>query len=210
MKKLFLEDPYQKECEAVVEAVNGNEITVDQSVFFAFSGGQASDKGTINSINVTEAVKSEDKIVYVLEQAPDFKEGDKVKIEIDWEYRYKIMKLHSAAHIVYMVYVKKHGKQEMIGSNVSADKARIDFLSSESISERLPDVEKEVNELIKQDKEIKCYADEQDPEKRWWQLDEEKMPCGGTHIKKTLEIGAIKLKRKNIGAGKERIEVTLA
>ena len=74
----------------------------------------------------------------------------------------------------------------------------------------LPEVEKETNELISKGAEIKTYADPENPERRWWELGEWKCPCGGTHLKDAKEIGQIKLKRKNIGKAKERIEITLA
>ena len=48
------------------------------------------------------------------------------------------------------------------------------------------------------------------PDLKWWHCEDWKMPCGGTHVKNTKEVGQIRLKRKNIGAGKERIEIYLA
>ena len=208
--KLFWKDPYMKECYAKVTAIEDNKIWLDQTVFFAFSGGQASDRGTINGINVLEAVKQgDDEIYYVLEKDPDFKVGDNVKVEIDWDYRYKVMKLHSAAHIVYYFFIEKAGKQKVIGSNISIDKARLDFAYNESISSLLPEIQEKTMEAIKQGIDIRTFEDEKDSSRQLWQCGKWLMPCGGTHVKNTKEIGQIKLKRKNIGAGKERIEVTL-
>jgi len=198
-----------KECTAKVIKVNGNEIMLDQSNFFAFSGGQASDKGTINDIPVNEAVKSGDEIKYVLESEPKFSEGDEVSVKIDWETRFKIMRLHSAAHIVFYFFFELAGEKKVIGSNISIDKARLDFLMDEPVSQFLPELEKKTNDFIREGHEIKAYPDEDDPGKRIWECVEWKMPCGGTHLKNTDEIGTIRLKRKNIGAGKERIEVKL-
>ena len=50
--KLFWDDPYQTECTATVTEINGKKIKLDQTIFFAFSGGQSSDEGTINGIKV--------------------------------------------------------------------------------------------------------------------------------------------------------------
>jgi len=210
MRKLFWEDPYLKACTAKVEAVNGNEVRLSQSVFFAFSGGQESDSGTIDGIPVKEARKEADgSINYVLESAPTFSPGQEVHVKIDLDKRYRIMKLHTAAHIVWFLFEKKTGVKKLIGSNVTNEKSRIDYEFPESLSSILPELEKEVNELISKGMEIKTYADSSNPERRWWEMGEWKCPCGGTHLRNLKEIGSLKLKRKNLGKGKERIEITL-
>ena len=213
MKRLFWEDPYLKECEATVTSRMGPEVQLDQAIFFAFSGGQASDQGKIRGINVQEAVKTDQGITYILERVPEFNEGDKVKVEIDWDYRFKIMRLHSAAHVVFYLFSEKTGVTKLIGSNISIDKARLDFAMGTPVSELLPEIEAKANKITEKDIQIKTYGDEQDENRRYWEMDidgkEVKYPCGGTHVKNAEEIGRIKLKRKNIGAGKERIEITL-
>lgn len=208
-KKLFWEDPYMKECQAKVTSVDGKEVKLDPTIFYAFSGGQASDSGTIGEIPVEKAVANED-IFYVLEREPNFGEGDKVKVKIDWDRRYKIMKLHSAAHLIFFLFKEKTGKKKIIGSNVSERKSRLDYEYPERITPLLPEIEEKANEIISQGKEVKTYPDEENPRKRWWESGEWKCPCGGTHVKNLKEIGKLKLKRKNIGAGKERIEIKLA
>jgi Ser-tRNA(Ala) deacylase AlaX len=208
-KRLFWEDSYLDNCEATVIKVDDNEVILDQTIFYAFSGGQASDYGTINEIPVKEARKAGDDILYKLESPPGLKEGDKVNIKIDLENRLKLMKLHSASHLVYFLMEKKTGLKKIIGSNVTVDKGRLDYEYPEPISSLLPDVESMANELFNQDNDIKIYPDPKDPNKRWWECKGWKVPCGGTHVKNTNEIGNIRLKRKNIGSGKERIEIYL-
>lgn len=262
MRKLFWEDAYLKECTAKVESINGNEVRLSQSVFFAFSGGQESDSGTIGGIPVKEARKEADgSITYVLENAPTFSPGQEVRVTIDWEKRHRIMKLHTAAHVVWFLFEKKTGVKKLIGSNVTNEKSRIDYEFPESVSSILSELEKEVNELIAKGAEIKTYYDTgngkpgwRNPigfcqlspkrygtgnlERRWWEMGlchleptaqgcaapvpnaqgasalssrcQFKCPCGGTHLKNLKEIGALKLKRKNLGKGKERIETTLS
>ena len=70
-------------------------------------------------------------------------------------------------------------------------------------------LEEEANKIISEGVEIKTYWDENDKEKRKWECKGWICDCGGTHVSNTKEIGAIRLKRKNIGGGKERIEVML-
>ena len=60
-QKLFWQDPYLTECTSKVTSIDGNKVKLDQTIFYAFSGGQQSDEGTINDIKVINAVKEGDK-----------------------------------------------------------------------------------------------------------------------------------------------------
>ena len=198
----------------MVTAIDGNKIKLDQTIFFAFSGGQESDEGTIGGIKVLEAIKQGDKeniidIEYVLEKEPEFKVGDTVTIKIDGDRRAKLRNLHSATHLLYYFFIAKVGKQKIIGSHIGAEKARIDFEFEKPIQELLPEIEKTTNEFLAQNHPILRTPDEKSPDLWWWACGEWKMPCGGTHPKTTGEIGVLTLKRKNIGKGKERIEIFL-
>lgn len=213
-KKLFWEDPYLIECKSRVTSISGTKVKLDRTVFYAFSGGQESDDGTINGIKVINAVKEGDKeniidIEYELEKEPNFKVGDEVEVKIDPEKRSKLRRLHSAIHIVYYFITDKIGKLKLIGSNVSPEKSRIDFLYEKPVNELLEEIEPELNNFLTENHEIIMMSDKEKPDLRWWTCEAWKMPCGGTHTKTTREIGKVILKRKNIGAGKERIEVTL-
>ena len=213
MEKLFWKDPYLRKCKARVVEIEGNKVLLDKTIFFAFSGGQESDSGTIGNLAVAEAVKDGNNIYYILSQDPPFKKGDSVLVEIDWDKRFTLMRLHSAAHIVYKVFADATGLKKLIGSNISHSKARLDYESSQNISSFLPETEEKVNQVITENHAINTFDDPNMPGRRIWQLDDSeewKMYCGGTHPKTTMEIGRIALKRKNIGSGKERIEITLA
>jgi len=213
-QKLFWDNPYQTECTGRVTSIVGNKIKLDQTIFFAFSGGQESDEGTIGGIKVLQAVKLGDKeniidIEYELETEPTFKVGDTVEIRINSERRKKLRDLHSATHIVYYLFSQKYGKQKIIGSHIAQEKARIDFEFGESLQELLPEIEQKVNAFLAEGHSIIRKPDENSPDLWWWICGEWKMPCGGTHPRTTSEIGTVKLKRKNIGKGKERIEIFL-
>ena len=197
------------ECEAAVTKINENRITLDQTVFFAFAGGQASDLGGIGGIPVTEAVVQGEDIVYTLEADPPFKSGDTVKVTIDRERRERLMKLHSATHIVYCLFNDKKGSPKLIGSNVSPDRGRLDYQHPENIKPMIPGLEEEVNRFLAENKPIETKPDREKPDKWWWSCEAWNVPCGGTHVVSTGEIGRVSLKRRNIGAGKERIEITL-
>jgi alanyl-tRNA synthetase len=214
MEKLFWNDPYQTECTATVTSIDGNTIKLDQSIFYAFSGGQESDTGTIAGISVIQATKEGDKeniidITYELKTKPTFSVGDTVKVKIDKEKRAQLRKLHSVAHVMYYFVIEKLGKLKIVGSNITSTKARMDFIYDKPINEILPEIETNLNTFLTENHAITSTQDENKPDLRWWKCEEWAMPCGGTHVKSTKEIGVIKLKRKNIGAGKERIEVSI-
>jgi Ser-tRNA(Ala) deacylase AlaX len=215
-KKLFWDDPYLKECKSKITRIEEDRIYLDQTIFYAFSGGQESDSGYIARIKVIEAKKEGDEISYSLDTnnpiLNTLKLGDVVKVEIDWEKRFRLMRLHSAAHIVFRLLEVKFNVKEVIGSNITVEKARLDFMYPENVSSHLDDILNSAKKLIQSNLAINTYYDELDKTKRVWQLAdfaEWKMFCGGTHVKSSGEIGEILLKRKNIGQGKERIEIVL-
>ena len=214
-KKLFWDNPYQTECTTVVTSINENKVKVDQTIFYAFSGGQESDDGTIGGIKVIEAKKEGDKenivdIEYTLETTPLFKVGDVVQIIIDPEKRSKLRRLHSAAHLVYYKTIEMVGPLKIMGSNVTEDKARMDFLYELPISDKIPIIETNINSYIAKNIPITMYHDQEKMDLRWWTCENNRMPCGGTHVQNTNEIGPLKLTRVNKGKGKERIEIFLA
>lgn len=207
--KLFRQNPYMFHNEATVMSVMGPEVVLDKSIFFAFAGGQESDSGSIGGINVREATVAGENIVYILAEVPKFEEADTVQVVVDKEKRMKIMRLHSAAHIVYAIFKDMTGEQKLIGSNVYSEKSRIDYARDEPLTEVILKLQKKVDEFLSAPHEIKTYPDEKQPDRWWWECEGWKMPCGGTHVKNTSEIGKLVLKRKNLGKGKERIEITL-
>jgi len=207
-KKLFWKDPYLANLESIVESVAGNSVTLRETIFFAFSGGQESDSGIIGGYPVVEARISGLDILYVLPEGHRLKPGKTVRIEIDWDRRYRLMRLHFAAELILELVYVELDNVEKIGAHISPDKARIDFHWTENISSIFPKLISQAQFLVEQDLEIiSAYSDE-DSQQRYWEIPAfARVPCGGTHLKRTGEVGKIALKRKNIGKGKERIEV---
>jgi Ser-tRNA(Ala) deacylase AlaX len=206
--KTFWKDPYLSRLDTRVAGVNGNEITLEETVFYAFSGGQESDRGTIGGQSVLEARKEGREIVYALPDDHGLRPGDTVVVEIDWDRRYRLMRLHFAAEIVLELVYQSLGPVAKIGAHIAEDKARIDFEWSENISAQFPMLKQRANAIVAGDQEIVSAFSDEANEERYWQIREfSRVPCGGTHLKRTGEIGCIALKRKNIGKGKERIEI---
>lgn len=209
-KKTFWENPYQTEIETRIVSIIGPQVTLEETIFFPFSGGQESDTGTIGGYQVIEARKLDMEIEYSLPENHKLKSNERVTVQIDWKRRYKLMRLHFAAELVLELIYKKLNGVEKIGAHISEDKARIDFNWPTSISPVLPEINSEAESIIQNNlKIISGFSDEQN-EKRYWEVEGfAKVPCGGTHLKKTVEVGEIRLKRKNIGKGKERVEIYL-
>lgn len=206
--KSFWQDPYLTELETTVKTVDGNQITISETIFYAFSGGQESDYGTIGGYPVLEARKEDKEIYYILGNNHNLKTGDNVKIIIDWRRRYRLMRLHFAAELVLEVVCHKFPEIIKVGAHIAQNKARIDFEWDQKISPFLVEIQQAVQNIIDANQEImSCFSDESN-ERRYWKIKEfAEVPCGGTHIKTTGEVGVVKLKRENPGKGRERIEI---
>jgi Ser-tRNA(Ala) deacylase AlaX len=207
----FWIDPYATCLDAVVTAVRGGEIELDRTIFFAFSGGQESDAGTIGGRMVREARLDGDRLVYVLADAHGLKVGDAVQINIDWDRRYRLMRLHFAAELVLEIVCAELPGVERIGAHISPDKARIDFRWPQSIAPRLVEITERVATIVRSDLPIRSAFDETATGRRYWEVEGvARVPCGGTHLRRTGEVGGLTLKRSNVGKGKERVEIRLA
>jgi alanyl-tRNA synthetase len=209
--KLFNEDPYLVSFKATVVKVEGKKVELDQTAFYPEGGGQLGDTGVIAGVRVVNTQKDNGTIQHILEAPPAFGDGDEVDCEVDWDRRYRIMKLHSAAHIMEHFLWQRIGKIDRVGSRVDEKKDRADYVYEGRLPvEDLAEAQVDANIFLSEGHEITISPDPTDPEIRIWRCGPVEMPCGGTHVRNTSEIGAIKLKRKNPGKGVERVETSLA
>jgi len=207
-EKVFWRDPYLCQLDTRVASVDGADVTLEETIFFALSGGQESDHGTIGEHTVLNASKRGHDIVYTLEDGHGMEPGDPVRVAIGWDRRYLLMRLHFAAEIILELVYAAFPGIEKIGAHIAADKARIDFALDENISSHFPTLERDASAIVDADGTITSAFSDEANERRYWKIDDfDPVPCGGTHLKHTGEIGRISLKRKNIGKGKERIEI---
>ena len=218
MTKRFRAEPYLTEAPAIVTGVDGPWVELDHPILFAFSGGQQADRGTLAGFEVIDSeVLDDGTIRYQLADDHGLTAGQEVVQEVDRELRLRIMRVHTATHMAYAAMSELMGvAHELIGSNVHAGKGRIDWALDEAVSPMVPSAKERVQALVDADLEIQRFADPGDPDRWVWQLQGDemdpvywRMPCGGTHVARTSEVGQVKLKRKNIGKGKERVEVSL-
>jgi len=207
-KKLFHEDAYKIEFEAnVVERYQLEQkftLVLDQTCFYPESGGQPSDKGTLNGITVVHVEEREGEILHFLEKKIS---GEKVSGIIDWEKRFDFMQQHAGQHILsqclFELFQAKTLSFHMgaLSSTIEIDKRNISDEESERIEER-------ANTVVFQNSEIKSYfVEEKDiekvplrkPSQKKGQIrvieisDFDYSACGGTHPKRTGEIGLIKI-----------------
>ncbi len=228
--EIFRSDSYLSSVEATVVAVLKEGLILDKTVFYPEGGGQPGDIGKIaNNIfeaNVTNTIKSTDGILHLIDnKLGPISEGDNVTIDIDWERRYALMRMHTALHILCSVV-----DGAVTGGSVGIQKSRLDF----DIPGERPDKESLTQELME-------IVDRNYPVTSSWISDQELQqnpnlirtmsvkpptgtgqvrmirigddidfqPCGGTHVKSTGEIGRIKISKiENKGKQNRRINLT--
>jgi Ser-tRNA(Ala) deacylase AlaX len=210
VEKLFWRDPYLTTLDTHITAIDGDEVTIAETIFYAFSGGQESDAGTIGGRIVREARKDGFEIRYRLEHTDDLHVQDAVSVCIDGERRYRLMRLHFAAELVLELVGRHVPGIEKIGAHIAQDKSRVDFAWGENIASLFPALQTEIAALVDGDHPIISAFSDEAQQRRYWEIAGfARVACGGTHLRRSSEVGRIVLKRKNIGKGKERIEITL-
>jgi alanyl-tRNA synthetase len=209
-RKLFWDDPYRATLDTTITSVAGADVTVAETIFYTFAGGQERDHGTIAERPVVEARKFGAEIIYTLADAQGLAPGDAVRVAIDWERRYALMRLHFAAELVLEVVYQTLGSIEKIGAHIAQDKARIDFAWPDNLAPLLPAIAGTVQAIVAANRAITSAYSDAAAERRYWELPGfARVACGGTHLRRTGEVGRIELRRKNVGKGKERIEIYL-
>jgi Ser-tRNA(Ala) deacylase AlaX len=228
MKKIFWVDPYLTKLETKVVHVQGNEIVLDETIGYSESGGQESDRVTINGIEVLSSRMDKSDpflIYYTVPEGHGLSCGDKAIMEIDWQRRNRLMRLHFTCELVLILMNRLFNKTpegielkpeeidtviKKRGAHIAETGARVDFECSVNISEYFPAILNEYNKIITADLPIeKGFLDEA-REVRYWRLPHIALvPCGGTHVRSTGEIGEIELKRDRANKGVERIRIAL-
>lgn len=236
-KPLFREDAYLKEAPAKVEAINElGGIILDASIFYPTGGGQPGDTGRLNwdggSCEIATTIKGEgDQIILVPEDGADLPDiGAEVTQSIDWDTRYRLMRVHTALHLLSVVI-----PLPVTGGAITAAKGRLDFDMPDHPGEKEALAAK-LQELI--DRDLEVTTD--------WITDEELeanpqmvktmsvkppmgsgkvrlvrigagdtqvdlQPCGGTHVARTGEIGQISIgKIEKKGRMNRRVNVLIS
>lgn len=209
MKKIFWENPYQTSLTTKVSSVDGNEILLDETIAYSFSGGQESDSAFINDLEVLGSRMDGPLIYYTLPDGHGVSRGDEVHMTIDWERRHRLMRLHFAAELILEIVTQKF-HLEKVGAHISEQKSRIDFICIHNIFVHFESILADYNAIIEADKTIETGFTDVETQKRYWKIEGfSQVPCGGTHVKSTAEVGYVTLKRSHPGKTIERIEIKL-
>ena len=209
MQKIFWDNPYQAELKTRVKSIQGDEILLEETIAYSFSGGQESDRATVNDFPVLDSRIEGFLIFYRPPENHSLKPGDEILMKIDWPRRYKLMRLHFAAELILEIITQQFS-WEKVGAHISEHKARIDFCCPENISAAFPQILEAYEKIIEADLAIeKGFSDERN-QRRYWKIEGfAEVPCGGTHVRSTEEVGLVKLKRENPGKGLQRVEIYL-
>ena len=227
---LFKHDAYLQECQAEIVVSSNEFVILDKTVFYPTGGGQPGDTGQIkwndNSVDVIDTRYSKNGEIqhFLKNNNPLPSEGVTVKAEINWDRRYRHMRMHTALHLLGSIL--KYG---VTGGNIGAEKSRLDFDMSEPVDKDAVDAA--LQKLVKKNVSIKSTwisdeeLDAQPDLVRTMSVKPPKglgkvrlleiegidiQPCGGTHVKSTGEIGCVQLgKVEKKGKHNRRVYVKL-
>lgn len=234
-ESLFRSDAYARSCTArVMRMAEDGALVVDRSVFYPAGGGQPGDSGWIDGPGGRRTVvdtrkEGAQEVALVLEPGDALAEGDVIEMHLDWDRRYRHMRVHTALHLLSVVI-----PLPVTGGAIGAEKGRLDFDMPEAPEDKEA-LEAALNALISRDLAIT---------ERWITDDEmaanmdlvktmsvkppmgqgrvrlvrigtpdsqvDLQPCGGTHVRSTAEIGRVTLgKIEKKGKQNRRVSVIL-
>ena len=228
--ELFREDAYLKSCNATVAGVGENSFSADQTVFYPLGGGQPGDTGTAtwsdgSATIVDTRYGAGGEISHILEDgttppAP----GTDVELTIDWDRRYRHMRMHTAMHLLGSIL-----KYDVTGGNISGEKSRLDFNMEDTVDKEA--VTTALGELVRADHPVSCRwisEAELDANPQLVRtmsvqpprgkgdirlleiLDVDLQPCGGTHVRSTAEVGNVRVgKVEKKGRQNRRVNIHL-
>jgi misacylated tRNA(Ala) deacylase len=235
-KLLFRQDAYKETAIGSLLEVNAEGgLIFDQTIFYPIGGGQPSDLGVLSNeaqtLKVREVRKgTNDKVVVYVEEATDkLKLGETFEQKLDWPLRYGHMRVHTALHLLSVVI-----PLGVTGGSIGSVKGRLDFEMPEPL-ENKELIEDQLNDLIMRDLKVtESWITDEELERnpslvktmrvkpptgqgqvRLVRIGTEAeeidlQPCGGTHVKSTIEIGRIRLgKVENKGKSNRRIHLHL-
>lgn len=229
VKALYLDDSYLKEFDAAVESVKDDKyVVLSETAFYPNSGGQLHDTGKFikdnEEFNVVYAAKFGDVISHEVDK-PGLKQGDKVKGVIDWDRRYRLMRSHTAAHVLSAIFHKEIGAL-ITGNQLDLEKSRIDFNLENFDREKINDYVVKGNELIDKDLPISVSYISREEALQKPEIaklakglpegikeirivaigDFDEQADGGTHVKSLKEVGHLEIvKCENKGKNNRRV-----
>lgn len=231
MAKIFEQNAYTKEIETKIKEIDPENKTIEleDAIFYGKSGGQPGDEGEIiadgQKIKVNETIKAGESIKNILENLNGLRKDQKIIARINWDKRYKYMRMHSALHLMCASI-----PLGVTGGQIGYEKSRLDFNDPDKEIKK-EELQEKINTLMKDDHGITYeYIDsrilESQPELvrtmsvkppsidgklRFVKIGNvDFQPCGGTHVKSTKEIGKITIgKIENKGRMNRRVNILI-
>ena len=234
MEQVFRDDAYARGCEATVISVDDRGIQLDRTVFYPTGGGQPGDSGTLTTsdgttVAIVNAIKGDGPggVLHVpSEDAPAIQSGTQVSVEIDWDRRHRLMRMHTCMHLLSALV-----PYPVTGGQVGDEKGRLDFDITE-VSLDKEQITAELNRLIEEDHPVSSeWITDEDLDAqpdlvktmavkpprgsgrvRLIRIEgQDLQPCGGTHVQRTGEIGRVKVdKIQSKGKQNRRVSLSFA
>ncbi|MDH3305513.1 MAG: alanyl-tRNA editing protein [Gammaproteobacteria bacterium] len=233
VRRVYYDDSYQKTLSTTIAAVDKEWIELDETIFYPLGGGQPGDTGFIRGpdgrmhrVLDTRKSDSADQVRHQLDSADHGLEpGDRVDTEIDWERRFKHMRMHTSMHLLGSLI-----PVPVTGGSVGAEKSRLDFdLGEHQINKE--DLTTRINALIAEGHPVafgtitEADLDKRPELVRTMSVQPPRgagdirtvrvegvdfQPCGGTHVNNTREIGAVRISKiENKGKRNRRVHLVL-
>jgi misacylated tRNA(Ala) deacylase len=232
-EELFSVEAYARTCEATVTAVTDDGVVLDRTVFYARSGGQPGDTGTLRwdggEGRVADTLKRGGMLFHVVDEMPP-EVGTAVVADIDWDRRHTLMRTHTALHALSAIVFRDYGAK-VTGGNMEPGAARMDFELESITPEFGREVEEKLNAELSADRPVRvtflarevALADPDlirtkvnlipeavDPIRVIEIEGLDKQADGGTHVRSTGEVGAVRVaKTENKGKAFKRMRIEL-
>ena len=156
-EQIYNSDAYKKELKSKIIEINEDHVVLDKTIFFPGGGGQPNDLGSISSgetdRDITNVSWKNGKIAHFSDNLKDLSVGDVVLSKIDWDRRFKLMRTHTAMHILCGVIWRDY-KASVTGGNMEPLKGRMDFEFPSLSAELREEIEEKVNLEVRKDREI--------------------------------------------------------
>ncbi|AWI76598.1 Ala-tRNA(Pro) hydrolase [Parazoarcus communis] len=230
--RVFHADSYARQCDTVVTRSEPGIVELERTVFYPTGGGQPGDRGVLiledgSRLTVIDTIKGEDEAIVhrIADDAPVPAPGTRLQAEIDWERRHTLMRYHTCLHLLCAVV-----DAPVTGGRMAEDKAHLDFdIDMEKLV--AADIEAALNALIARDQPVETGAISDaeldanpglvktmsvQPPRGQGSVrtirvgDIDYQPCGGTHLRRTGEIGTASVVRiRSEGKRNKRVTIVL-
>ncbi len=235
-QRLYDAAPFQASADTRIMKVGPDYLELEATVAFPEGGGQEADTGVIRLEDGTELRFHHAQKMYGhrsgVADVPDIlvggviwhmvgpdqaslleraKSGMAARVSIDVERRARLSLSHTASHLLYLA-VARHRPDAIeatLGCHISLDGARFDFgVEARFSPEELAQIEQTANAYVARDAAITFSSHPEVSDARYWHCEGQTIACGGTHLDRTGAVGPMTIRRRRLGAGKERLSCT--